>query len=1265
MSRLECPLPDCTVSFANRTTLVKHLARQHGGAVHLTASQLDSVGLRRCLLCDKVANGVLGLKQHVGRSHGGFEAGKDAAVVAAFGADDPEVAELVAVLSAAHGAASDAEEAAGASSVEEQAVDSAAAAPGAPHDAQHAAEAEAAHRDGAADADGVLGLEAGAARPPAMGGAADAAHDAAEAAGAAGEMPGDGSGGVFRLSLLEVSRLPPHRDHLDAPMRSKFVAAARRISEALVADPTNEQVSKFFFALPKLGLAGYHGKEWRKAANYNLAVYPRLLSSEWARAAAWTPAGRAAAAAEPEDAEADADRRVKRCIRAAHGGSMQKAAQALWGDKLAVHNADTLRRLQDLHPDEPQVPPRVGGFPAAPSVPADAEEWQKAARRLPRYSAPGPSGWTYELLRACIEEAGEPFIQALRVLFAGWWHGNGILRSWWLACRLIALDKGKGDGSVRPIACADAVYRYAMRTLLARVDVDSIVPRWQLGVGVSGGVDAVVHALRQRLRLGWRVVELDFKNAFNCLSRRRMIAALERLARGPEGSPAAKSLVRAARYAYGAQTKLLVQMADGSVQEVLSRTGVRQGDPLAMLLFAVGLGRLMDEAAVASLDGVTMLAIADDVYLLLDPASPESWSPRRDAALLRINTSAGAWGMTLERDKCHTLSQEELEARAQAHKALGAVFGESNAVKLVTRDIFVKWIERLHWMTRLPSQLALLLLRWVIQSGVGHLLRIMPPSVIQAFAGEFDNATGKALFDLLRRSPTWAVATGRDEDEIASAEEEFLGTIARGHPTRFYGLGVRSVSNQSHPYAASLLGARVALEARGIVWLCAGPTAAEDVALLEQAATVLSSSVRRLAASDAALVVKAQRSLAANLETETVLRELLHIKRDAAQARRDGDAERAAAAELHLAYLLEQCSPVARAWVRAQPMAGASVQLSDTAVATGIALRANMLGCLEGKTPCVCNAIATDGAPSLRHATACSYSSVTRTRRHNVVRDHLEQAWRSQGVAVEKEARIQGTSFNSDVFVDNTDHIDVAVVGLPEPPEAGFQWPEEGPARLAVASLNGLPPRVGAAVRDLEEARVAVRKDAESKASEPTMLPSRAGPPGSLLDAKAALTERRGQLALAGAAFAEEIANGAAAPHWSGPGLRGLFLAALEAATADPNAVRRAAGDAANQAKALAQALLRPHDAARRWVQAMTAAAWGPTLRRKAADKRRQGAKPAVVSTLGVADELFDDAWPGPATTGAGLNTRNMRLSCELLNGCSLLLDRNTSVNVG
>ena len=136
---------------------------------------------------------------------------------------------------------------------------------------------------------------------------------------------------------------------------------------------------------------------------------------------------------------------------------------------------------------------------------------------------------------------------------------------------------GKPDGGVRPIAVGELVRRLAGKMILCRYQGETI-PRLlptQLGVGVPGGAEFLIHRARDWVRFpmpGEGLLQLDFRNAFNCMDRTSMLAAIAQFC--PQLLPYAIAC-------YGCPASLYYT---GGV--IPSESGVHQGDPVGPLFFS-------------------------------------------------------------------------------------------------------------------------------------------------------------------------------------------------------------------------------------------------------------------------------------------------------------------------------------------------------------------------------------------------------------------------------------------------------------------------------------------------------------------------------------------------------------------------------------------------------------------------------------------------------------------------------------------------------
>ena len=214
-------------------------------------------------------------------------------------------------------------------------------------------------------------------------------------------------------------------------------------------------------------------------------------------------------------------------------GSIKRGAAALSAEPLAdASDPAVLEKLRDLHP---AADPPAAVAIVEPALEVSAETLVAVCKRVSahnRGTAGGPTGWTYEMICACVQASEDGMRAALRfinLILSGTLPRSGfVLES--VMVGLMKLTDGVPNGGVRPIAIGEAWYRLAM--LCALTDVGAAVGAGlapvQVGVGTRGGVDAVAHAVGTALDADPLTVAcaLDCKNAFNTVSRDAVFAAV-------------------------------------------------------------------------------------------------------------------------------------------------------------------------------------------------------------------------------------------------------------------------------------------------------------------------------------------------------------------------------------------------------------------------------------------------------------------------------------------------------------------------------------------------------------------------------------------------------------------------------------------------------------------------------------------------------------------------------------------------------------------
>ena len=185
---------------------------------------------------------------------------------------------------------------------------------------------------------------------------------------------------------------------------------------------------------------------------------------------------------------------VRRAKLATQAGQYRKGIQALTSEGLSPASESSLEEMLTKHPP----PPRPSTTPPPPiSVPLRCVS--RALRSFPSNSAPGPSLLRANHLReatrcptaSCGTRALRAIAATVNLLAAG--GAPPEIASYLCGATLLAMKKK--NGGLRPIAVGEVLRRLTSKCLSRAVQSDSsdVLTPLQVGVGVKGGCEAVVH----------------------------------------------------------------------------------------------------------------------------------------------------------------------------------------------------------------------------------------------------------------------------------------------------------------------------------------------------------------------------------------------------------------------------------------------------------------------------------------------------------------------------------------------------------------------------------------------------------------------------------------------------------------------------------------------------------------------------------------------------------------------------------------------------
>ena len=504
----------------------------------------------------------------------------------------------------------------------------------------------------------------------------------------------------------------------------------------------------------------------------------------------------------------------KECNRRMRLGEPGNAMKALTlkGKPIYIDEDGVEAKLRALHPHNPEV--EVKEFKNEDSLPTivgdtHADLLWKQLEKKPNGRRGGPSGWTFGMLKAACRDSPEN-LRLLSILVSDITNNliPGSVRAHVLSSNLTALEKE--NGGIRPIAGGEIFYSLAS-SLVAKACADKfrkiLVPH-QFGVAIEGGCEAVIldslHALQRTDKGHQTLLKVDFKNAFNTLSRSSFRAAL---LRNWELGP----LYRIVQFAYGAASPLMSRLTHGAKEcRISSEQGVRQGDPLGPALFCLAINQGIRDALEVDINhSVSCKAYMDDVNLIGPPEAVLIVFSRLREVMrgigLEINLTKTELvdfsGLELPASVTQQIRDLGIQFSTSQSSLLGAAIGKSDEdITKCLRETLqldpngegfrVKEYSKI-WLSLISPfishQAKLLLLRYCCVPKMNYLARVTPPKAFRETALAFDADVIKNALDVL------GVSRGSVDSDL-----EWNNLLKQvGLPLRMGGLGLTRISETS------------------------------------------------------------------------------------------------------------------------------------------------------------------------------------------------------------------------------------------------------------------------------------------------------------------------------------------------------------------------------------------------------------------------------------------------------------------------------------
>ena len=434
---------------------------------------------------------------------------------------------------------------------------------------------------------------------------------------------------------------------------------------------------------------------------------------------------------------------------------------------------ETIEISDRLHPPADVILDTIADVSIPPtSLNITQESITKILLKLPTGSSEGVDSWNFSLFQKVLlyKKNSSKLIPLLVSLVELAYKGKLAHAKLWCMSRLILIRKR--DLSPRPIAIGSAWYRFIGRAILSIVGepIGRLLAPLQLAVGIKDGcaIAAKIHQIA-RNDPNLATISVDLSNAFNRMRRRTILEGLQEYA---------PHLVNFYQWGYGAPCSL--RNHDGNLIGV-SATGTRQGDPLSMLFYSVGLQKALVEVQDAiKPNSAIVQSYADDIGVITPVNSLHKVHHLLISVLQNHNlpVNINKTKVIVDRDvvippidDTSTTSEGnwiDLPELSYSGSVLGITVGDPMAVSASIDIVHKTILDKIEMINDVPCDIAFLLLKYCINTIPIYQHRLYAPEVSKPSI--VDAAVNQALDNILNVSLS-------DYSQVLRALPGYLGGL--------------------------------------------------------------------------------------------------------------------------------------------------------------------------------------------------------------------------------------------------------------------------------------------------------------------------------------------------------------------------------------------------------------------------------------------------------------------------------------------------------